>query len=127
MSDVTDDLKRIMVYKFNNTKEVCHEFSLKFGVIANSRGYEDIIECTETPPDEKENFELLDKDDAEVKKAQKAKQAQRAPNKKGYTDLVMSTEGISLNIIENPSSDKLTKGRLQKAWGRLERCWNPKT
>ena len=39
----------------------------------------------------------------------------------------MSTEGISLNIVENSTSDKLTKGALRKAWGRLERHWNPKT
>ena len=51
----------------------------------------------------------------------------RAANKKGYRDLVMSTEGISLNIVENSTSDKLTKGDLRKAWGRLERHWNPKT
>ena len=39
----------------------------------------------------------------------------------------MSTEGISLNIVENSTSDKLTKGDLRKEWGRLERRWNPKT
>ena len=39
----------------------------------------------------------------------------------------MSTEGISLNIVENSTSDKLMKGDLKKAWGRLERHWNPKT
>ena len=39
----------------------------------------------------------------------------------------MSTEGISLNIVENSTSDKLSKGDLKKAWGRLERFWNPKT
>ena len=39
----------------------------------------------------------------------------------------MSTEGISLNIVENTTSDKLTKGDLKKAWGRLERRWNLKT
>ena len=39
----------------------------------------------------------------------------------------MSTEGISLNIVENATSDKLSKGDLRKAWGRLERRWNPKT
>ena len=38
----------------------------------------------------------------------------------------MSTDGISLNIVENATSDKLTKGDLRKAWGRLERRWNPK-
>ena len=127
MSEDTDDLRSIKVYKFNNTKEGWHEFALKFRVIADSRGYDDIIEGTETPPDEKENLEILDKDNAEVKKAKKAKQLTRAANKKGYRDLVMSTEGISLNIVENSTSDKLTKGDLRKAWGRLERCWNPKT
>ena len=39
----------------------------------------------------------------------------------------MSTEGISLNIVENATSDKLSKGDLRKAWGRLERRWNLKT
>ena len=127
MSEDTDDLKSIKVYKFKNTKEGWHEFALKFRVIADSRGYDDIIEGTETPPDEKENLEILDKDDAEAKKAKKAKQAMRATNKKGYRDLVMSMEGISLNIVENSTSDKLTKGDLRKVWGRLKRCWNPKT
>ena len=127
MSEDKDNLKSIKVYKLNNTKEGRHEFALKFRVIADSRGYDDIIEGTETQPDEKENLEILDEDDAEVKKAKKAKQLMRAANKKGYRDLVMSTEGISLNIVENSTSDKLTKGDLRKAWGRLKRCWNPKT
>ena len=109
------------------TKEGWHEFALKFRVIADSRDYFDIIEGTETPPDEKEDLEILDKDNAEVKKARKAKQLTRAANKKGYRDLAISTEGISLNIVENSTSDKLMKGDLKKAWGRLERHWNPKT
>ena len=96
-------------------------------MIANSRGYDDIIEGKETPPDEKEDLEITDKDDAAVKKSKKDKQLVRAANKKGYRDLVMSTEGISLNIVENSTSDKLTKGDLKKAWERLERRWNPKT
>ena len=96
-------------------------------MIADSRGYDDIIEGTETPPDEKEKLEITDKDNEEVKKAKKAKQLMRTANKKGYRDLVMSTEGISLNIVENSTSDNLTKGHLKKAWGRLETCWNPKT
>ena len=33
--------------------------------------------------DEKEDLEILDKDDAEVKKSKKAKQLTRATNKKG--------------------------------------------
>ena len=45
----------------------------------------------------------------------------------GYRDLVKSTEGISLNIVENAKSEELTKGDLKKAWDRLERRWNPKT
>ena len=104
-----------------------HEFALKFRVIADIRGYNDIIEGTETPPDEKENLEIRDTDVAEIKRSKKAKQLTRAANKKGYRDIVMSTEGISLNIAENSASDKLTKGDLKKAWGRLEKCWNPKT
>ena len=79
------------------------------------------------PPDEKEDLEITDKDDAAVKKSKKDKQIMRATNKKGYRDLAMSTEGISLNIVEISTSDKLTKGDLKKAWGRLERHWNPKT
>ena len=72
-------------------------------------------------------METTDEDDAAVKKSKKDKLIMRAANKKGYRDLVMSTEGISLNIIENSTSDKLMKGDLKKAWGRLERHWNPKT
>ena len=126
MSEDKDDLS-INLYKFNNTKKGWHEIALKFRVIADSRGYDDIIEGTETPPDGKDNLEILDKDGAELKKAKKGKQLMRAANMKGYRDLVMSTEGISLNIVENSTSDKLTKGDLRKAWGRLKRCWNPKT
>ena len=80
-----------------------------------------------TPPDEKESLEILAEDDAETKKSKKEKQLARAANKKGFRDLVMSTEGISLNIVENSTSDKFSKGDLKKAWGRLERHWNPKT
>ena len=60
-------------------------------------------------------------------KAKKDKRKARAANKIGYRDLVMSTEGISLNIVENAISEELTKRDLKKAWERLERRWNPKT
>ena len=50
MSDDKDDLGSIKVYKFNNTKENWHEFALKLRVIADSMGYEDIIDGTVTPP-----------------------------------------------------------------------------
>ena len=115
------------VYRFNNTKESWHEFALKFGVIADYRGYSDIIEGIVTPPDEKEDLQILEKDDAATKKSKKEKQLARTANKKGFRDLVMSTDGISLNIVQNAVSDKLTRGDLKKAWGRLERRWNPKT
>ena len=127
MSEEKDGLKSIEVYKFNNMKESWDEFALKFRVIADDRGYDDIIEGIETPPDEKEDLEIEDKDYAAVKKSNKEKQLARATNNKGFRDLVMSTEGISLNIVENKTSDKLMKGDLKKVWGRLERHWNPKT
>ena len=114
MSEDKDDLKSIKVYKFNNTKENCHEFALKFRVQADSRGYVGIIDGTDTPPDEKETIEILVDDKGEVLQAKKDKLRARTANKKGYRDLVMSTEGISLNIVENATSDKLTKGDLKK-------------
>ena len=126
MDEEKDDLKSIKVYKFNHMKENWHEFALKFRVIADSRGYDGIINGAETPPDEKEKIELLTEDKGDVLKTKKDKLKARAANKKGYRDLVMSTEGISLNIVENATSDKLTKGDLKKAWGRLERRWNLK-
>ena len=127
MSEDKDDLKSIKVYKFNNTKESWHEFALKFRVIADYRGYDDIISGKEIAPDEKEDLEILEEDHEVVKKSKKAKQVARIANRKGFRDLVMSTDGISLNIVQNSTSDKLSKGDLKKAWGRLERRWNPKT
>ena len=61
MSEEKDGLQSIKVYKFSNTKESWHEFALKFGVIADYRGYSDIIEGIVTPPDEKEDLETLRK------------------------------------------------------------------
>ena len=89
MSEEKYGLKSIKVYKFNNTKESWHEFALKFRVIADNRGYDNIIEGIVTPPDQKEHLEILDKDDAAVKKAKKEKQLARAANKKRFRDLVM--------------------------------------
>ena len=115
MSKEKDDLRSIKVYKFNNTRENWHEYALKFRVIADSRGYYGIIDGTDTPPDEKEVIEILADNEGDVLKAKKDKLiTTRAANKKGYWDLVMSTEGISLNIVENATSDKLTKGDLKK-------------
>ena len=127
MDEEKDDLKSIKVYKFNNTKENWHEFALKFRVIADSRGYDGIIDGSESSPDEKETIVIMTEDKGDVLKVKKEKLKAKAANKRGYRDLVMSTEGISLNIVENATSDELTKGDLRKAWGRLERRWNPKT
>ena len=60
-------------------------------------------------------------------KEKKKKLKARAANKLGYRDLVMSTEVISLNIVENAISEELTKGDSKKAWERLERRWNLRT
>ena len=123
MSEEKDDLKSIKVYKFNNTKENWHEFALKFRVIADSRGYYGIIDgnMTPPPPDEKETITILTEDKGDILKTKRDKLKARAANKLGYRDLVMSTEGISLNIVENATSEELTKGDLEKAWERLER------
>ena len=66
MDEEKDDLKSIKVYKFNNMKENWHEFALKFRVIADSRGYDGIIDGTEPPPDEKEIIEILGEDIGEI-------------------------------------------------------------
>ena len=52
----------------------------------------------------------MTEDKGDILKAKKDKLQARAANKKGYRDLDMSTEGISLNIVENPTSDELTRG-----------------
>ena len=75
MSDEKDDLRSIKVYKFNNTKENWHKFALKFRVIADSRGYEGIIDGTVTPPDKKEVIEIIADDKAEALKTKKDKLA----------------------------------------------------
>ena len=66
MDKEKDDLKSIKVHKFTNTKENCHEFALKFRVIADSRGYDGIIDGTETPPEEKEIIEVHGDDKGDV-------------------------------------------------------------
>ena len=127
MAKEKDNLRSIKVYKFNNTKESWLEFAPKFRVIADSRGYDGIIEGSDTPPDEKETIVIKSEDAGDTLKDKRGKLKARAVNKKGYRDLVMSTEGISLNIVENTTSEELTKGDLKKAWERLEKGWNPKT
>ena len=120
MSEEKDDLKSIKVYKFNNTKENWHEFALKFRVIADTRGYYGVIDGKLTPPDEQEEIIVTTDDKGNVLKEKKDKLKARAANKMGYRDLVMSTDGISLNIVENAISNELPKGDLKKAWERLE-------
>ena len=71
MSEEKDDLKSIKVYKFSNTKESWHEFALKLRVIADSRGYEEILNGTKSTHDEKEELEILEKDDANTRNYRK--------------------------------------------------------
>ena len=71
MDEERDDLKSIKIYKFNNTKENWHEFALKFRVIADSRGYDGIIDGAEIPPDEKDKIEILVEDKGDVLKIKK--------------------------------------------------------
>ena len=99
MSEEKDDLKSIKAYKFNNTKENWHEFALKFRVIADSRGYYGVIDGTTSPPDKRETIAVTTEDKGDALKAKREKLKARAANKLGYRDLVMSTEGISLNIV----------------------------
>ena len=82
MSEEKNDLKSFKVSKFNNTKESWHEFALKFRVIPDYRDYDDIIEGKVTPPDEKENLEILEKDDAEKKKSKKENSWQEPQTRK---------------------------------------------
>ena len=79
------------------------------------------------PPDKQITITVTAEDRGDALKDKKDKLKARAANKMGYRDLVMSTEGISLGIVENAISDELTKGDLKKAWERLERRWNLKT
>ena len=102
MSEEKDNLKSIKVYKFNNTKANWHEFALKFRVIADSRGYYGAIDG---PPDKQEAITVTTEDKGDILNAKKTKLKARAANKMGYRDLVMSTEGISLNIVEKDISE----------------------
>ena len=68
------------------------------------------------PPDEREVITVTTEDKDAVLSEKKKKLKARAANKLGYRDLVMSTEGISLNIVGNARSEELTKGDLKKAW-----------
>ena len=79
------------------------------------------------PPDEQITITDTAEDKGEALKEKKEKLKARTANKMGYRDLFMSTEGISLNIVENAVSEELTKGDLKKAWERLERRRNLET
>ena len=96
-------------------------------MITDSRCYEEIIDGTKDTSDEKEDLEKLEEDGAEKQKAKREKLVARMANKKSYRDMVMSTEGISLNSVENVTSDKLSNRDLRNAWGRLEKRGNTKT
>ena len=67
------------------------------------------------PPDEQETITVTADDKCNALKEKKDKLKARAASKMDYRDLFMSTEGISLNNLENAISDQLTKGDLKKA------------
>ena len=67
------------------------------------------------PPAKQITITVTTEDRGEALKERKEKLKNRAANKMGYRDLVMSTEGISLNIVENAVSEELTKGDLKNA------------
>ena len=90
-------------------------------------GMAGLYDPTVVPPDEKEVITIAAEDKEPALSEKKKKLKARTANMVGYRDLVMSTEGISLIIVENAKSEELTKGELKKAWDRLERRWNPKT
>ena len=68
MSDEKDDLKSMKVYKFDNTKEKRHQFTLKFRVIADTRDYWAIIDGSVVPPDEIVTITLTAEDTGEALK-----------------------------------------------------------
>ena len=109
MSEDKDDLESIIVYKFDNTKESWPEFALKSRVIADSRGYEDIIDGTKSPLMKRKTLKYFQEMMQRSRRQKKEKLAARMANKKGDRDLVMSTDVISLNIVENATSDKLRR------------------
>ena len=127
MREEKDDFKSIKVYKFDNTKEKWHEFVLKFRVIADTRDYRGIIDGSVVPPNELAVITVTAEDTGEALKEKRENLKARKANKIGYRDLVMSTAGISLTIVENAVSEELPSGDLKKAWERLEKRWNPKT
>ena len=83
MREEKDDLKSIKVYKFNNTKENWHEFTLKFRVIADSRGYYGVIDRTISPPNKQETVTVTTEDKGDVLNAKKTKLKARAAKKMG--------------------------------------------
>ena len=83
MREEKDDLKSIKVYKFNNTKENWHEFTLKFRVIADSRGYYGVIDRTISPPNKQETVTVTTEDKGDVLNAKKTKLKTRAAKKMG--------------------------------------------
>ena len=67
------------------------------------------------PPDEQAAIMVTAEDTGEALKEKKEKLKARKANKMGYRGLVMSTQGISLTIVENAISEELTNRDLKKA------------
>ena len=67
------------------------------------------------PPDKLAHITVTAEDTGEALKEKKDKLKARKANKMRYRDLIMSTQGILLTIVENAVSEELTKGDLKKA------------
>ena len=70
------------------------------------------------PPDKLAIITVTAEDTGEALKEKMEKLKARKANKMGYRDLVMSTQGISLTIVENAVSEELTKGDMKKVLGK---------
>ena len=84
MEDNQDKIKLIKVVKFNNRKEDWAEFALKFRAITDERGYDKILDRSETVP--AEDVKLVDDN-----KGREQKRLSKV-NNRGYRDLVLATK-----------------------------------
>ena len=108
-----------------NTKESWHEFVLKLRVIADSRGYEEIIDGTKTPPEEKENLEILARDNEDTKIEMKEKLAARIANKKGEQRPCDVHRGHLIKHCRECNFRKVEQSRFQESMGETQEALEP--
>ena len=81
------------------------EIVLKFGAIADERGYDEVLEGTVSVPGDKDG----------------SGDEERAANKRGYRDLILARKDTLLTMVANAKTDALPKGDLHMAWMKLEK------